>query len=64
MSRPPEPEFLIQWRVWYQAGPPMCCHTCDNYDENGHCQQFDMQPPENFAATQDACNKWTLAVPF
>lgn len=35
MSRPPEPEFLVQWREWMRAGPPKCCHTCEHYDQFG-----------------------------
>lgn len=64
MSRPTEPEFLIQWRVWYQAGPPKCCHSCEHYDEAGRCEEFDMEPPESFASARDVCAQWQRAIPF
>jgi len=63
-TRPPEPEFLIQWREWVKAGPPKCCHTCENYDHQGKCFEFDMTPPEDFTATVDACDKWEMEIPF
>ena len=63
-TRPPEPEFLIQWREWMRAGPPKCCHTCDHFNQSGHCLAFDMTPPEDFAATLDACDKWEAECPF
>jgi hypothetical protein len=39
-NKPPEPEFLKQWRDWIKAGPPRCCHTCENYKEDGRCAEF------------------------
>ena len=63
-TRPPEPEFLIQWREWMRAGPPKCCHTCDNFNKSGHCLAFDMTPPEDFASTVDACEQWIMEIPF
>jgi hypothetical protein len=63
-TRPPEPEFLIQWREWMRAGPPKCCFTCDEYDASGHCMVFDMRPPEDFASTVDACEHWIMEIPF
>ena len=63
-TRPPEPEYLIQWREWIKAGPPKCCHTCDYYSGAGDCLAFDMRPPEDFAATQGACEKWIQEIPF
>jgi len=63
-QRPPKPEFLIQYEEWLKAGPPKCCHNCDSYSEQGHCLHFDMRPPEEFAATQDACPDWTFEIPF
>lgn len=64
MSRPTEPEFLIQWRVWYQAGPPKCCFTCDEYDDAGHCGKFETVPPEDFAKSVDVCAQWVKRIPF
>lgn len=63
-TRPPEPEFLIQWREWVKAGPPKCCFTCEHYGVDGLCVEFFMTPPEDFAATVDACDKWEAACPF
>ena len=63
-TRPPEPEFLIQWREWERAGPPKCCHTCDNFSQSGHCLAFDMRPPDDFAATPNACDQWIVELPF
>jgi hypothetical protein len=63
-TRPPEPEWLIQWREWMRAGPPKCCFTCDHFDQSGHCLAFDMTPPEDFASTVDACEQWIMEIPF
>ena len=63
-TRPPEPEFLVQWREWMRAGPPKCCFTCDEYDESGHCRKFEMRPPEEFASSVDACDQWVEVIPF
>jgi hypothetical protein len=63
-TRPPEPEFLIQWRELMRAGPPKCCHTCENFSQSGHCLEFNMAPPEDFASTVDACDKWFEEIPF
>jgi hypothetical protein len=64
MSRPKEPEFIIQWREWVRSGPPKCCWTCDNYDHDGKCFEFDMTPPADFAASVDTCDKWIREIPF
>ncbi len=63
-TRPPEPQFLIDYREWVKAGPPKCCFTCDKYNESGHCRKFEMRPPEEFAATVDACENWEPECPF
>ena len=63
-TRPPEPGFLIQWRDRMRAGPPKCCHTCEHYGVDGLCVEFFMTPPEDFAATVDACDKWEAQCPF
>lgn len=63
-TRPPEPQFIVQWREWYEAGPPRCCHTCEQYGVDGLCVEFFMRPPEDFAATVDACDKWIEMIPF
>ena len=64
VKRPQEPEFLIQWREWDKAGPPKCCHTCEHYGVDGLCIEFFMTPPEEFAASIDACDKWERECPF
>jgi len=64
MTRPPEPQFLIDYREWVKAGPPKCCFTCDHFNQSGHCLAFDMTPPEDFAATLDSCDKWVDMIPF
>ncbi len=64
MSRPPEPEWLINWRELLRAWPPQCCHTCLHFDQSGRCLVFDMPPPEDFAGTVDACEQWVMEVPF
>ena len=63
-TRPSEPEFLIQWREWIKAGPPKCCWTCEHYGVDGLCVAFFMTPPEDFAASIDACDKWECEVSF
>jgi len=63
-TRPPEPEWLTQWREWIRAWPPKCCHTCENFNQSGHCLAFDMRPPEDFASTVDACDRWIMELPF
>ena len=64
MSRHAEPEFLVQWREWYEAGPPRCCHTCENYGNDGMCVEFFMTPPAEFAEAVGECPSWMQAVPF
>jgi hypothetical protein len=47
-----------------EAGPPKCCHSCEMYGTDGLCVEFFKEPPEEFAATPDACNKWVMDLPF
>ena len=58
-----EPEIVT---AYYRAiaNPPKCCHTCDSYQDDGMCREHGMAPPEEFAATHDACAQWCYAVPF
>lgn len=63
-TRPPEPEFLIQWRDWMRAGPPKCCHTCDNFTAQGACIAFNMRPPDDFTSQLDVCPQWLEEIPF
>jgi len=60
-----EPEYLIKYRDMLKAGPPKCCHTCEDYDKRRmFCYVFKMIPPEDFAATQDACHRYSNEIPF
>jgi hypothetical protein len=43
---------------------PKCCHTCENYSENGICQEFSEEPPADFAAQPNQCDKWMCIIPF
>lgn len=63
MPRHSEPEYVVQWRK-ATANVPKCCHTCDNYDQDGKCVFHWAEPPANFAATEGACNDWTYELPF
>jgi hypothetical protein len=63
-TRPPEPQFLIDYREWMRAGPPKCCHTCDHFTQSGNCLAFDMQPPDEFAETVGECPRWIQEIPF
>ena len=64
MSRPKEPEYIVQWREWMRAGPPKCCHTCDNYSQEGYCYQYKMAPPPEFASSIGECKYWIQEIPF
>lgn len=64
MSRPKEPEYLVQWREWMRAGPPKCCHTCEHYSQNGECWQYKMTPPQAFADSVGECKDWIPSIPF
>lgn len=59
-SRHPEPEIVKQWR----KPAPRCCHTCEMYGTDGLCTEFFMEPPEEFAATVGACDKWIIEIPL
>ena len=43
---------------------PKCCHTCDSYNENGLCQEYLTQPPEDFAQSLNQCAEWLPIIPF
>ena len=59
-----EPEVLRKYREIVENGPPQVCHSCDHYTDKGWCRHYDAQPPEDFAATPDACPSWVMAPPF
>lgn len=60
--RPPEPDFLIEWRQ--TRNTPHCCHTCAHYNYEGWCRKFKSTPPAEFANTRDACESWEDEIPF
>jgi len=47
-----------------RAGPPKCCHTCEHYGTDGLCVEFFQEPPAEFAAEVDVCDKWESELPF
>lgn len=57
-----EPESVIKWRAGIKA--PKCCHTCDEYDAQGKCMLHWSDPPEEFAATLNACPDWIEEMAF
>ena len=59
-----QPEIVTVYYKMLEAGPPRCCHSCEMYGTDGLCVEFFKEPPEDFAAAPDACNKWTMDVPF
>jgi hypothetical protein len=59
--RHPEPKILIEYKTKVY---PEICHTCEYYDSDGLCLKFRMEPPEDFAATHQACPEWFVLVPF
>ena len=64
MPRHPMPQILVDYEQWVSQGPPRICHTCTHYDNHGTCQKYQMEPPEDFAATPDACDDYKQEVPF
>lgn len=59
--RHPEPKILTEYKAKVY---PEICHTCEYYDQDGMCMKFRMEPPEDFAATHQACPEWFVLVPF
>ena len=59
-----EPEVVTLYKECIKAGPPRCCHTCEHYGTDGLCIEYWMNPPEEFAASVNACDKWQQEVPF
>lgn len=57
------PQHYIEW-LNIASRTPRICHSCDHYSTTGMCTQFDMEPPEDFAATKDVCDSWLLEVGF
>jgi len=59
-----EPQFVTLWRDKIQDPTPQCCHTCDNYLDDGKCWEFDSLPPKEFAESIGVCDKWFEEIPF
>ena len=56
-----KPIFLLEIE---KIKEPKCCHTCHHYTRVGICEIYKTEPPEEFAATVDACDKWEFECPF
>jgi hypothetical protein len=63
MPRHEAPPIMKDW-IRVCNNPPRCCHSCGHYRESGVCEKFNMEPPEDFAATVDACADHIPMVPF
>lgn len=59
-----EPEVVRKYKEVVNNPPPRCCHTCAYYTDEGQCSYYGMEPPEDFAATLDACPTYKQEVPF
>ncbi len=60
-----EPEYLTEYKKSRKLGPPRCCHTCDFYGKKYmFCSKYDTNPPEDFAAMQNACPDYFEEIPF
>jgi len=42
-----EPEVVRKYKEIVNNPPPRCCHTCAFYTDNGLCDKFGMEPPED-----------------
>ena len=60
----PEPEIVTLYRKTLQTMPPRVCHTCDHYSDQGHCAEFDAEPPAEFASEPGGCSLWEWELPF
>lgn len=59
-----EPEHVALYNFFLKSGAPKCCHTCEHYNDDGLCVTYNMEPPEEFAATEGSCDKWSAICPF
>jgi len=62
-TRHPPPKHYTDW-LDIATKTPHLCHNCDHYDTKGVCTKFDMTPPEDFAATNGACEEWVIEIGF
>ena len=61
--RHPEPKIVTLYRDAIK-NPPRVCHTCEYYTQDGLCQEFNAEPPIDFATTQDTCDLWCEEIPL
>jgi len=62
--RHPEPAIVTHYRNTLKAEPPRVCHTCDFYQPNGVCAEYNDTPPVEFANEPGGCALWEWEVPF
>jgi hypothetical protein len=62
--RHPEPKIVTVWREAMRMKTPRVCHTCEYYTKDGLCQEFDAEPPADFAVQPNACELWCEDLPF
>lgn len=63
-TRHPEPAIVTLYRQTLAAEPPRVCHTCDFYQPNGVCAEYNDTPPAEFASEPGGCALWVWEVPF
>lgn len=60
-----EPYYLTEYKRIIRLGAPKCCHTCEFYSKAYmFCAKYNTNPPEEFAAMQDACPDYYQTIPF
>jgi hypothetical protein len=64
MSKLPRPQFITDYYKLIINGPPKCCHSCDNYNDDGICTVYNVVPPENVLEILDICKEWREELPF
>lgn len=64
MKRPDPPQEYLDYERIIKNGPPRCCHTCIEYTDAGHCEKFDMRPPDEFTRQVGVCEDWLGDIPF
>ena len=62
--RHPEPAIVTLYRKTLAAEPPRVCHTCDFYQPDGVCVEYNDTPPPEFANETGGCALWQIEVPF
>lgn len=61
MPRHKKPQILIDYE---NKELPEICHTCEYYEDDGLCFKHKKEPPEYFASTPGACDKYLMEIPF